>query len=245
MSGGPARPRAHAGPALLLFDIDGTLLLSGGEGARAMQTVVRRLFGDGFTFEGVEFAGNLDHLIFADAATRSRLERHEEHHEAFRDAYVQELTVRLSERRDAVRVMPGIVELLRALHDRAERRGDVVLGLLSGNYRQAAPVKLEAAGIDPGWFQINALGDEAATRSELVALAMRRYRRRCGMPADPRRVIVIGDTPRDVACAKANGCVAFTVATGSYSVSELLEAGADEAVQDLSDPRRLLARLDE
>jgi phosphoglycolate phosphatase len=121
-------------------------------------------------------------------------------------------------------------------------RADVTLGLVTGNYRQAAPLKISAAGLSPGSFSLGAFGDEAPTRPELVALALGRWSERGARP-DPDRVIVIGDTPRDVACAHANGCRCLAVATGWHSAETLRVAGADAVVPDLSDPSMLLGML--
>jgi len=224
---------------LLLFDIDGTLLLCGGAGVDAMRAVGSRLFGETFTFDGVEFAGNLDPLIFAEAARRCQLaDDHAACHDRFRAAYVGELATRLLAP-DRVTVMPGVHALLTRLRtlDR------VVLGLLSGNYAEAAPLKLTAARIDHGQFRITAFGDEAPARHDLVELAMRRYARLHGERIDPRRVLVIGDTPRDVAAARAHGCIAVAVATGGHSADELRACEADLVLPDLADPTPITSLL--
>ena len=218
-------------------------MLSGGAGMRAMYLVAARMFGDDFSWEGVDPQGNLDPLIFAEAAARNDLD-HREHLETFRTHYVRQLRHELDAGRDNVEVLPGIHDVLAMLKDRAETRGDVVLGLLTGNYAEAVPIKLAAIDVDATWFQITAFGDEADARPDLVALAMRKYEAAYGEPAEPRGVVVIGDTPRDVACAKAHGCVCLAVATGFSSADSLREAGADVVVNDLSDPAPLLELIE-
>ncbi len=222
---------------LLLFDIDGTLLRSDGVGRGAMQSAAARLFGDSFSFQGVPFAGNLDPLIFAEAAQRHQLVG-DDHHDRFRIAYVQELSESLS-RRPPIPLMPGVIELL----DRLKAMPQVVLGLLSGNYAEAAPLKLAAAGINVGDFAITAFGDEGSLRKDLVALAMHRYERNRGEPIDPRCVLVIGDTPRDIEAARAHHCLAVGVATGGHSVEELQACGANLVLDDFAQPEPLLALL--
>jgi phosphoglycolate phosphatase len=229
---------------LLLWDIDGTLLRTGGAGMRAMYRVADRLFGAGWNWEGVNPSGNLDPLIFAQAAALNRLDDDPSHHQSFHDHYIEALREELELTRAAVRVMPGVVEAIDLLHRRAQARGDVVQGLLTGNYTRAVPLKLAVAGIDPAWFPITAFGDEGKCRADLVALALRKFETRFGRPADPRRVIVIGDTPKDVECAHAHGCVALAVATGGYSVEVLRGSGADVAVEDLADPGPLLELIE-
>ncbi len=230
-------------PVLLLFDIDGTLLTTAGAGVQSMKTVGVELFGDHFSFDRIKFGGMLDPLIFSEAATHSGLTDHERHHDSFHDAYIRELENELARRSSDVGPMPGILPLLEQLRMRQAEQGDMILGMLTGNYTRAVPLKLYAAGIDPDWFSIKALGDEAPTRRELTVLAMRKYELRIGRRPDPDRVIVIGDTPRDIDCAKAHGCIAFCVATGTFSVEALREAGADYVVADLTDPEPLLRLL--
>ena len=219
-------------------------MLSGGAGLRAMCHVAARMFGDEFSWDDVDPQGNLDPLIFAEAAAKNDMD-YREHLDAFRRQYLLQLDKELSANRDKVQVMPGIHDLLERLRDRAESADDIVLGLLTGNYAEAVPIKLAAIDVDVSWFQITSFGDEAGTRPEMVELAMKKYEAAYGEPADPDRVLIIGDTPRDVACAHAHGCPCFAVATGFSSADTLREAGADVVVNDLSDPAPLLAMIED
>lgn len=244
-------PSGHAGhyhvtmhPILLLFDIDGTMLLTGGAGMRAMGQVARRMFGESFRWDGIDPGGHLDPLIYHEATRLNGIEQAHERHDSFRELYVAELELELRRSRHAIQCLPGVIDVVDHLRQRARQQGDVVLGLLTGNYTAAVPVKLASIGIDPQWFTITAFGDEAPTRPDMVALAMRRFEQQVGRAATSRRVVVIGDTPRDIACAHAHGCIAFAVATGHYSVPELEQAGADHAVPDLADPAPLLTLID-
>ncbi len=221
---------------------------------RAMKRVTSRLFGNDFSWEGVTVSGHLDPLIFAELAALNQLDDPGRHHDVFRDQYLQELRAELESVAPAVgpakrsaalpgtgaRALPGVHEALTILRDRRDREGAVTLGLLTGNYTQAVPVKLHAVEVDPSWFEVTAFGDEAATRADLVALAMEKYARIKGQPIEPQRVIVVGDTPRDIHCAHAHGCVAYAVATGAYPYDDLSDAGADVVVEDLSDLSPLL-----
>ncbi|MCE9590785.1 MAG: HAD family hydrolase [Planctomycetes bacterium] len=233
-----------APPTLLLFDIDGTILKSGGAGMRAMYRVAERMFGEDHKWDGINPAGNLDPQIFAEFVALNRIERGHDHHQRFHDHYVDELRREFEASHHLVRVMPGIHEVFTLLHHRARHRGDVVLGLLTGNYTRAVPIKLGAVGVDVSWFTVTAYGDEGRTRPDLMPVALHKFHRLTGLPADRRRVIVIGDTPRDVECAHAHGCVALAVATGGHGVEELTAAGADVVVRDLADPSPLLALID-
>ena len=127
-------------------------------------------------------------------------------------------------------VMPGIRPLLDAL----EAREDVFLALLTGNFEQTAKIKLEYFDL---WryFRCGAFGDDAADRNALVPFAQERAAR-CGLPAvAPGEIFVVGDTPNDIACARAVGAVPVAVATGTFSVGQLRASGADIAFDDLSD----------
>lgn len=225
--------------SVLLFDLDGTLLLTGGAGARAMERAGRRIFGDRFSFDGVVVSGGLDPLLFAEAARLSAIADAHLHHEQFQHFYLQALAEELERGRDAVRMLPGIDRLLRRLASEA----DTTLGLVTGNYRRAAPLKLRAAGVDPAQFQVSAFGDEAPDRPGMVRLAMERHHARTGRVLEPSRYIVVGDTPRDVHCARANGCRCFGVATGRYSTQQLSSAGADVVADSLEDAAPLLELL--
>ncbi|MGH7855810.1 MAG: HAD hydrolase-like protein, partial [Candidatus Binatia bacterium] len=141
---------------------------------------------------------------------------------------------------EKVRMMPGIRDTLTLLR----ARGDATLGLLTGNYTAAIPLKLRAIDVPPEWFEVTAFGDEGETRAALVEIAIGKYEQRCGAPVDPGRVVIVGDTPRDVECGRAHGCVTFAVATGRYGVGDLRAAGADHVVADLGDPSPLLALVD-
>ena len=225
--------------ALLLWDIDGTLLLTNGAGMRGMARASRKLYGDAFRWDGVQASGRLDPLILEDALARNGLLPSEEGHRRFHDAYIVELVAELERVGPGARTMPGIRDTVAALLDRSRSQGDVVQGIVTGNYAVAAPLKLRACGLDPSWFEIGAFGDEGRSRPDLVALALRRCAERFAWQPNPKSVIVIGDTPFDVECAHAHGCVAFAVATGLHGIEDLRAAGADVVVRDLSDPTPL------
>ena len=227
---------------LLMFDVDMTLVDAAGTGQIAMKTAGREVCGEGFTFEGVSFGGRLDPLIFADAVAGCHYTDQQlaERHNAFRSTYLRDYQQLIAGNDHTVKALPGIPELIDTLTRRAQSKDDVMLGLLTGNYAPTAKLKIEAAGIQRDWFTLGCFGDEADSRPGLTELAMQRYAQHTGTPAQPDRVIIIGDTQHDVACAKAHGCTAFAVATGRLSADELKQAGADIVVDDLADPTPLL-----
>jgi len=217
---------------LVLFDIDGTILLTSGAGKRAVHRALAEVFGAPGSIEH-RFDGKTDPQIVRELM---RMEGHADDHIDARmsrllDRYVDYLHEELDQPSTAVRVMPGVAELLDAL----EARTDVVLGLVTGNLAAGAAAKLRAGGIDPRRFRVGAYGSDHELRVELPGVAQRRAREELGVSVDGADVVVIGDTPADVECGRAIGALTIGVATGYYSVDELLEIGADEAFEDLAD----------
>ncbi len=229
---------------LILFDIDGTLLRSEGAGMAAMVDAGRAIFGADVSIEGIPVAGRLDPLIMADMLARIGVEPGAGVMAAFRARYAQELCERLVHPTTTVRAMPGVHELVAAL---AELPALATLGLLTGNFAETGRAKIRSCGFDPAWFPIGVWGDDSPstppTRNDLPGVAMARYRQLAGRAIEPRRVVVIGDTPHDVACARTHGCRCLAVATGRSSVEELQLAGADLAVEDLADTKAVLEWL--
>jgi phosphoglycolate phosphatase len=223
---------------LVLFDIDGTLLRSQGLGSNAMERAGRRILGPSFSLEGIDFGGALDPWIYGQAASRMGRADAQELHSAFHDAYLVELALSLERRERLPTIIPGVEQALLGLVGKTQ----LTLGLLTGNYTRAAPLKLRAAGLDPERFVVGAFGDDGPTRPDLVRVAMEQWRAR-GFEPDGRRVVVIGDTPRDVDCAQKNGCRSIAVATGWHTFEQLESTGADQVVRDLSDLAALLERL--
>lgn len=226
-------------PALLFFDIDGTLVLTGGAGKRAMIRALADVFGADGAFDNVDMAGCTDTELLSAALARLGLPDTPDAHARFREAYLPLLREEVQQPgigRKAV--MPGV----RALLDALVPLRDAHLALLTGNYRDAARMKLSYFDL-AAFFAWGAFGDESPDRNELARIAVRRAADQ-GVPADARAsVLVIGDTPQDIACARAVGARAIGVATGSHSVDDLQGAGADVVVSDLSDTEAVLRLL--
>jgi phosphoglycolate phosphatase-like HAD superfamily hydrolase len=225
---------------LLLFDIDGTLLRGNGAGSRAMVRAGRALHGERFSLDGITMGGGLDPVIFAAALERLGILDHATHHDAFRELYLKELALEFATKvHPPPHLLPGVQELLATL---ATRR-DVLVGLVTGNYRAAVPIKFAAVGLDPAQFVVGAFGDCGPTRPDLVRIARERAHAHTGMHIEPVHTIVIGDTPRDVDCALEHGCLCLAVETGYHSAAELRSAGAHHVAADLSDASVLLSLL--
>ncbi len=218
---------------LILFDIDATLIKTSGLGIKAMGLAGRELFGAGFDERAVEYAGRLDPLIIGDLLRHHGIAETGSNVTRFRAGYRRHLEQLLSEPGTG-QTCPGVPALLERLRGRA----GVTMGLLTGNFPETGRVKLRACGIGVEQFEVCAWGDESPhetpARDHLPPVAMARQARRTGSEVDPRRVVIIGDTPHDVGCARAHGCRSLGVATGHFGVGALREAGADLAVPDLS-----------
>jgi phosphoglycolate phosphatase-like HAD superfamily hydrolase len=224
---------------MVLFDLDGTLLLTQGAGMRAMARAGSALWGEGFHFQGTVAAGSLDPHLFREAAERCGVACSDENHRTFMHAYHRALSEELAGK--VINPLPGVLSLLDELH----QHPTITLGLLTGNYTMTGPVKLAAAGIDAGLFAVRAFGDDGPDRASLVAVALERYERLHGRRTSSRDVVVVGDTPRDVDCAKAHDCLALAVATGPYTVDQLKQTRADVVLPDLSDATALWEMLGE
>ena len=224
---------------LVLFDIDGTLLQSQSAGIHAMTAALGELHGTPPDFTQVSIHGRLDTLIWRDLAAVHGYPTCDESHGRFRDAYGAHLERRLAERNTVV-AYPGARELV----DATLAHGGLTVGLLTGNYEFTGRLKVRHAGIDPDRFTVNAWAGDAPDRRGLVTVAMRRFAERTGRPIAGDRVVIIGDTPHDVECAKAHGHACLGVGTGQYTADALRNVGADHAVDDLSDTRAVVGWIE-
>lgn len=225
---------------ILLFDIDGTLVLTGGAGGRAMTRAFEDLFQVTDAFRGIPMPGRTDLVILTDAAARAGIALDPPRLLDFRERYCTYLHEEILTGGPRKGVMPGVRPLLEAL----QRRAGTVLALLTGNYEAAARIKLQHFDL---WryFACGAYGDEAADRNGLVPVALERIKALNAPPSSSTHVVVIGDTPHDVACARAAGARAMAVATGSHDLDELAACRPDAVVPDLSDVAGVLRLLDD
>lgn len=226
-------------PALILFDIDGTLLLSGRAGLRAMTRAFQQTFNIADAFKGENFGGRTDSYLVSKALQNAGLPDTPEQHRRFRENYIPLLAEEIQHPGTGHKgLMPGARELLEAL----DVFPDVHMALLTGNYREAAEIKLQHFEIWD-YFEWGAFSDDAADRNELVPIACRRAET-YDIPNEAiQRVIVIGDTPHDIECARVAGARSIAVATGGFTVEQLKEFGADDVVKDLSDTEAVISLL--
>ena len=223
---------------ILLFDIDGTLLLSGGAGKRALNRAFEELFGPMDAFEDVPVAGRTDPLLLEDAANGAAVDLDPDQRKRFHDRYCELLELEIVRRGPRKGLMPGVEQLLTHLHSLPNLCTD----LLTGNFARSARIKLEYIGL---WefFACGAFGDDAADRDALVPIAVERAREMGVAVASPSDVVVIGDTPLDVRCATAAGARSIAIATGPFDEPTLRAHGATTVLRDLSTPEAFFAVL--
>jgi phosphoglycolate phosphatase len=225
---------------LVLFDIDGTLLRSDGAGKRAIHRALLEVFGATGPAD-YHFDGKTDRQIVRELM---RIEGHGDEHidasmQRLLDLYVGYLHEELAASTGRARLLPGVRELLDAL----EARREIILGLLTGNLEQGARAKLAAVGLEYERFRIGAFGSDHEHRPELPAIARTRTRGQLGIDIRGGAMVVIGDTPADLTCGRSLGASAIGVATGRYSVEQLLEHDPIAAFHDLSDTASVLRAI--
>jgi phosphoglycolate phosphatase-like HAD superfamily hydrolase len=214
-------------PTVVLFDIDGTLVSCGGAGRRALVAALSELHGPGDVLD-FSFGGLTDRAIVRAGLRAAGVPDDSAAIDRVIERYLVLLPAQV-EASPGYRVMPGVMELLGALGGRSM----LAVGLGTGNVRPGAHAKLARAGLAER-FRFGGFGCDDEDRAELCAAGARRGAAELGVPRDECRVVIIGDTPRDIAAAHAIGAECVAVATGDHGEAELAAAGADHTVADLS-----------
>jgi phosphoglycolate phosphatase len=212
---------------LLLFDIDGTLIHSGGAGIHALKSAFKERFGIEDDLQDIEIAGMTDSGIVVSILSKHKIPATNENVSAFLDSYVHFLSLELPRRKG--KLLPGVLELL----ERLKSRPHLVLALLTGNVSRGARLKLEHYGV---WhfFEFGAFADDHRDRNRLGPFARARAKEKHGREFSASEIDVIGDTPRDIACGRALGARTVAVATGTWSRNQLAEHQPDFLIDDLS-----------
>jgi phosphoglycolate phosphatase-like HAD superfamily hydrolase len=216
---------------LVLFDIDGTLVHTGGAGVRAFGHAFSTAFGLPRETNGLAFAGRTDSSLVREFLAQHHLDATDENFSRFCDAYVFWLDHLLGHAQG--RTCPGVWPFLGSLQSLAK---PPALGLLTGNIRLGAEIKLRHFDLW-GLFRVGAFGDDHEHRDELAAIAQKRATRVLGRPLRGDEILIIGDTPHDITCARAIGARSLAVATGGSSVDELRAHRPTWAVRELAEAR--------
>lgn len=224
---------------LVLFDVDGTLLTASGAGRRALDRALRDVYGTAGPIDAYDFRGGTDPQIVWDLLRLAGLD------DAAIGAgeaalYRRYTTLLETEVGDghAVSVYPGVRQLVETLGGHP----DAVVGLLTGNIEDGARIKLRPTGLLP-YFRLGAYGSDHGDRTQLPSVAAGRAEALAGRAFGGADTVIIGDTPRDIGCARAFGARAIAVATGWHSVDDLATHRPDHVFVDLSDRDRALAAI--
>ncbi len=220
---------------LILFDIDGTLIDSGGAGTRSLNLAFEELFYIENGFYGISMAGKTDTQIIKEGLMKYGIS-FDGNLDAMINTYLRYLQKEIQN--DRRHIKPGVHELLETLN----LLKNIGLGILTGNLEPGARIKLEPFKLNR-YFPTGAFGSDDEDRNKLLPIVVKRFEELCKTTIDQSNCIVIGDTPRDVDCAKIYGAVCIGVATGPYSFDSLIQAGADYVVRDLSDHYNLLETI--
>lgn len=224
-------------PKILLFDLDGTILTCGGAGQLAMERALTAAFGLKPPFANIPCAGRTDKGICGNVFTMFDIDDSPRNRLAFQDAYLEHLPKCLHERR--ARLLDGTKQLLHVL----QRREDLLISVLTGNYQAAATIKLKHFSVSD-YFQHGIFGDRHAERNRLAEDALDEFSKRFSQPLSGHHFLVIGDTPADVRCARAIGAKVIAVATGIHSLETLRDAEPDALFSDLSKVQDVIETID-
>lgn len=229
----------HNPMRLLLFDIDGTLLNTGGAGTLALRNTLTAMWGTAGDIDRYDLGGRTIREILRDLLTGAGIDEADiwPRFEEFTDRWAPELARVIGD--FPVQRCPGTLELIGALAGREEAQ----LGILTANIERTAHIKLRAAGFDPDAFPVGAYGDLSEVRADLVPAALRQAADRLGRPVLPADTVLIGDTALDVETAHAAGALSVAVMTGGKSRDELAAACPTHLFADLSDTQAVLAAL--
>jgi phosphoglycolate phosphatase len=225
---------------VVLFDIDGTLLLSDGAGRRSMERALTETFGTAGP-RAYRYGGKTDKLIVRETMRLAGISeaRIDAHMDAIMAGYLRNLREELTGDTNAARALPGIVELLRAV----EAHDELVLGLLTGNVVEGAEVKLRAVQLEPARFKVGAFGSDHEERPMLPPIAQRRASVLLGRDVPGDRLVIIGDTEHDMTCGLGIGARAIGVATGGVPRDELAAHGPAAVFDDFRETARVMEAI--
>ena len=223
---------------LLLFDIDGTILLTHGIGRRAVEASLSELCGNPIDTTGISFSGKTDPQIIREVLVASGVNGGSLN--GLVDEGIEAYTALMEEsiRPEATEVLGGVPELIEAL----SQRSDVQLALLTGNLEPLAYRKLDAAGLG-GYFPFGAFGSDHEDRYQLPPIALERARERTGREFDGRDVVIIGDTEHDIGCGRGIGAFSVAVCTGRFDRNYLHQHDPDVLLECLDDPDEFISAV--
>ncbi|OGC00325.1 hypothetical protein A2V82_17505 [candidate division KSB1 bacterium RBG_16_48_16] len=223
---------------VLLFDIDGTLILSGGAGLRAMNAAFEQMYGVRDGLVNVQLAGRTDTSIIKEALSANGIRCESNQLEGYKEVYYRLLVDEMATPGNSKYLMPGVENLI----DELKNRKDIYLGLLTGNWEKSGRIKLRHFGLDAS-FSFGAFAEDSEYRDRLLPFALSRFEQKYGKRPQPDQVYVIGDTPSDILCAKPHNAKSVAVAAAHYSEEELASYQPDILFKDLSDTDAVLEAI--
>jgi len=213
---------------LLLWDIDGTILSAKGAGRAALSESLAKSFGISSDLSHIDMYGRTDRWIYRQMLKYFQLEQSDANFALLEKNYLQALPSQI--RSKGVDLLPGAREVI----EQGAQRGDITQGLLTGNLRRGAQIKLASY---PLWehLRFGAFADDSEDRNELPPHAIRRAREHAGQDFKPEHIWIIGDTPHDIACGRHSGLRTLALATGKHSIEQLKAEQPSAVLQDLTD----------
>jgi phosphoglycolate phosphatase len=221
---------------VILFDIDNTLINTR-SGSNGMEMAFREVFGISDGFKGIVMAGKPDPSILLEALIKHNLQNDDNKINVYKKRYFQFLAENIRHDVAGEKVLPGVRKLL----DELDKNKNIKIGLLTGNWKKGAYIKLKYFGLD-NYFKFGAFGDDSANRDELLPFALKRCNSSGKLTA--KDTVIVGDTPKDIRCAKVHCAKVIAVATGRYSVDELSKEGADLVLKDLTDVGQIISWIE-
>lgn len=220
---------------LLLFDIDGTLIRTAGIGRDSMEEAFAQVFGPENGLKDIEMMGRTDPSILKEVLQNHNLVWSPTKELEFKETYFKILEKNIDSPKPGKRLCPGILELLTALNERT----DIALGLLTGNWRYGSYLKLKHFNID-NFFSIGAFSDDSEDRNQLVPFAVERFKKEYDQSLTSKDIFVIGDTPKDIACARPHGAHSVAVATGFHNLESLEAANPDFLFENFEETDKII-----
>ncbi len=220
----------------ILFDIDCTLIDSGGAGTKSLDLAFEEMFSISDAFKNINMAGKTDLGIIREGINLHGIEYSDEVIPGFCETYIKHLRHYINNDRGHIKA--GVMEALETLR----QDEGLTLGLLTGNIAEGAGIKLEHFGLN-SYFKIGAFGDDDENRNNLLPIAVDKFHKQHSHRISYSDCVVIGDTPMDIRCSKPYGALSIAVATGPYSFDALSDAGADVVLGTLEDTKRFVSFL--
>lgn len=221
---------------LVLFDIDGTLIMTDGAGKRAMSSALQKTYNLKDGLKNIRLDGKTDPQIVREAlhqCGKESLLNNQSLHDFF-DAYIPLLKTEIKQS-STYQILPGVPELL----DKLSTQDDIVLGLATGNIERGAQTKLHRGNLT-SFFTLGGYGSDSENRTEFIRIAIKRALKDVAPPSEFIETFVVGDTPRDIIHAQRAGTRTLAVATGRYSVKSLLSYTPDFAIPNLSNTSKIV-----